>query len=74
MVVIGILWVLSSAILSTWTNTTFIHTFNDPILHTFVRFAGSTIFGLVAMVLSQQVRSIKDITQIGMECMIPTSL
>ena len=45
---VGLLWFSSSALLSTWANTTFLRTFADPLLHTLIRFAGSAILGTVA--------------------------
>lgn len=55
-VIVGSLWFLTSALLSTWVNTTFLKTFQDPLLHTFIRFCGSSIFGLVHLVSSKEVR------------------
>ena len=56
LIIIGFCWFLSSALLSTWANTTFLLTFKDPILHTFVRFFGSSIFGGVSLLLTREVK------------------
>lgn len=41
--IVGFLWFASSALFSTWANTAFLHHFNDPLMHTAVRFGGSAI-------------------------------
>jgi len=41
----GTLWFASSAIFSTWSNTAFLIFFNDPLLHTAIRFMGSAVLG-----------------------------
>jgi len=55
-VIVGGAWFLSSALLSTWANTTFLSLFKDPLLHTFIRFFGSSIFGSAAMLLAGEVK------------------
>ena len=47
---VGAAWFLSSAVLSTWANTTFLLTFEDPYFHTFIRFLGSSLIGLLSCV------------------------
>ena len=55
--VVGASWFLSSAVFSTWANTTFLQFFKDPLLHTFIRFFGSSIFGSVSLLFSGDVKS-----------------
>ena len=58
---IGFLWFLSSALFSTWANTTFLITFKDPILHTFIRFIGSSLLGFTSLYFAGDIR----ITDLG---------
>ena len=44
----GAVWFGSSAVLSTWANTAFLNHFQDPILHTLIRFFGSALFGWIS--------------------------
>eukprot|EP00929_Paragymnodinium_shiwhaense_P008213 TRINITY_DN112157_c0_g1_i1.p1 TRINITY_DN112157_c0_g1~~TRINITY_DN112157_c0_g1_i1.p1 ORF type:complete len:488 (+),score=80.39 TRINITY_DN112157_c0_g1_i1:84-1547(+) len=44
---VGLVWILTSAVFSTYANALFIRTFHDPFAHTFVRFALSSALGLV---------------------------
>lgn len=53
--VIGGLWFLSSALLSTWANTSYLLLFKDPLLHTFVRFGGSAVAGAMTLLSSGEV-------------------
>ena len=61
---IGLLWISSSAIFSTWTNSMFLQAYHDPLLHTFVRFTGSSIFGFLALRLTGQVRTVSFLQEI----------
>lgn len=58
---IGLLWFASSALLSTWANTTFLRFFEDPILHTFIRFAGSAVLGVFILSITGQVKSFQQV-------------
>lgn len=62
-IAVGLSWFLSSALLSTWANTTFLRFFEDPTLHTFVRFVGSAILGVLIMLLSGEVKSFDQIVK-----------
>jgi hypothetical protein len=53
LLLVGALWMISSAIFSTYANSAFINHFRDPILHNFVRFGGSTFFGSLAALTNQ---------------------
>lgn len=48
---IGSLWFCSSAFLSTWANSTFLKEFNDPLLHNFVRFFGSSLLSILSFLI-----------------------
>ena len=50
---IGALWFASSAILSTYANTAFLHEFGDPMSHAVVRFSTSAIIGLTSMAVQK---------------------
>jgi drug/metabolite transporter (DMT)-like permease len=52
----GFFWFTSSAFLSTYANSTYLKTFADPVLHTFIRFAGSAIIGSLTLVITKQVK------------------
>jgi drug/metabolite transporter (DMT)-like permease len=52
----GFFWFTSSAFLSTYANSTYLKTFADPVLHTFIRFAGSAILGTVTLLVTKQVK------------------
>lgn len=52
----GFIWFSSSAFLSTYANSTYLRTFGDPILHTFIRFAGSAVLGTVTLLLTKQIK------------------
>jgi len=51
---VGVLWIATSAIFSTYANGLFLRTFNDAFAHTFVRFALSSGLGLGYAVLTAQ--------------------
>ena len=61
---IGFLWIASSAIFSTWTNFSFLQAFDDPLLHTFVRFFGAAIFSLFALTATGQLHSLVEVFEI----------
>lgn len=65
---IGFLWIASSAIFSTWTNFSFLQAFDDPLLHTFVRFFGSAVLGLVALIATGQLQSFAEVIEICKLC------
>ena len=48
---IGVAWFISSAVLSTWANMTFLNFFQDAYLHTFLRFVGAALIGFVSCVV-----------------------
>lgn len=50
-VFVGLLWFVSSSLISTWANTAFLRAFQHPLLHNFVRFSGSAGLGLVGFYL-----------------------
>lgn len=52
--VIGCLWFSSSAIVSTYANTTFLREFASPLAHTVVRFLCSSMIGLLTAMLQRQ--------------------
>lgn len=54
-ILIGTSWFLSSALLSTWANTTYLLYFKDPMLHTFIRFLGSAIIGTITLLLTGEI-------------------
>lgn len=56
LVAVGSAWFLSSALLSTWANTTYLLAFKDPLLHTFIRFLGSALIGTITLLLSGEVK------------------
>jgi drug/metabolite transporter (DMT)-like permease len=56
----GFLWFTSSALLSTYANSTYLRTFADPVLHTFIRFAGSALLGSITLLFTNQVK-VKDL-------------
>jgi len=68
---VGFLWFLSSALLSTWANTTFIKRFKDPVLHSFVRFFGAAFFSLFSLISTGQVHSTSEIIQISRNVIKP---
>lgn len=53
---VGISWFSSSALFSTWANTAFLRYFKSPLLHTFIRFAGSAVFGVSSQTLSGEIK------------------
>lgn len=55
----GFFWFTSSAFLSTYANSTYLKTFQDPALHTFIRFAGSAMLSLIALVGTGEVAASK---------------
>ena len=55
-VVIGSAWFLSSSLLSTWANTTYLNEFKDPMLHTLIRFIGSAFIGTVTLLLTGEIK------------------
>ena len=71
--VVGSCWFLTSALLSTWANTTFLKTFHDPLLHTFIRFLGSAILGVLYLLLTGEVK-IKEISSVVKNVTIPAIL
>ena len=62
---IGLWWFASSALLSTWANTTFLRYFEDPILHTFIRFAGSAVLGVAILIIAREVKSLQRVFKIS---------
>lgn len=71
--VIGSLWFLSSALLSTWSNTTYLLYFKDPILHTFIRFIGSAFIGTISLLITGEIK-LENIPLIVYELSIPAIL
>ncbi len=67
---VGIPWFLSSAFLSTWTNTSFLRYFDSPFLHVFTRFFGSALIGLTSLILSKDI-NVTDIPDILKDTLIP---
>ena len=59
-VLTGYFWFTSSAFLSTYANSTYLKTFGDPILHTFIRFTGSAMLATMGLLLTGVV-TIKDV-------------
>lgn len=57
--IVGCFWFLSSALLSTWANTTFLKTFKDAVLHTLVRFFGSAILGGLTLISTGEVKLVE---------------
>lgn len=53
---VGSSWFLSSALLSTWANTTYLLAFKDPLLHTFIRFFGSALIGTITLLMTGEVQ------------------
>lgn len=53
---VGSAWFLSSALLSTWANTSYLLAFQDPMLHTFIRFFGSAILGTITLLCTGEVQ------------------
>jgi hypothetical protein len=53
---VGSAWFLSSALLSTWANTSYLLAFKDPMLHTFIRFLGSALMGTITLLLTGDVQ------------------
>ncbi len=72
-VVVGSLWFVTSALLSTWANTTFLKTFQDPLLHTLIRFLGSAILGVIYLLLTGEVK-ISEILSVVRNVMVPAVL
>lgn len=72
-VIVGSLWFLTSAFLSTWANTTFLKTFQDPLLHTFIRFFGSALFGLIYLLLKREVK-LNEVTEVVYNVSVPAVL
>lgn len=70
---IGVAWFVSSALLSTWANTTFLKFFGDPLLHTFIRFFGSALMGGVSLCLNGEVK-IDEILNLMTNVVIPALL
>ena len=58
---VGAAWFLSSALLSTWSNTTFLTHFPSPLGHMLVRFVGSAMIGTVINCLDPQGFAWKDL-------------
>jgi len=42
----GVVWVVWTAVGSTFFNNTFVHTFQDPLAHTLIRLIGAVVYGL----------------------------
>lgn len=55
MVAVGLVWFTSSALYSTWANTAYLIFFKDPLLHTFIRFFGSALIGLLTLLSTGEV-------------------
>jgi hypothetical protein len=70
---IGALWFLSSALLSTWANSTFLKTFNDPLLHNFIRFLGSALLGFLVLSINREVK-LSEITRLVQSVALPALL
>ena len=71
--VVGASWFLTSALLSTWANTTFLKTFNDPLLHTLIRFVGSAILGSAYLLITGEVK-LKEIVTVVKKTIVPAVL
>jgi hypothetical protein len=56
LVAVGSAWFLSSALLSTWANTSYLLAFKDPMLHTFIRFFGSAILGTITLLFTGEIQ------------------
>eukprot|EP00607_Mallomonas_marina_P008113 CAMPEP_0182425006 /NCGR_PEP_ID=MMETSP1167-20130531/11330_1 /TAXON_ID=2988 /ORGANISM="Mallomonas Sp, Strain CCMP3275" /LENGTH=332 /DNA_ID=CAMNT_0024605291 /DNA_START=109 /DNA_END=1107 /DNA_ORIENTATION=- len=52
-VLVGVCWLLSSALFSTWSNTAFLKHFNNPLLHVMVRFSGAASIGLISLLMTR---------------------
>lgn len=50
------LFFITQAFLSTYANSTYLKTFADPVLHTFIRFAGSALLGTLTLLVTKQVK------------------
>jgi drug/metabolite transporter (DMT)-like permease len=68
-----LIWFVSSALLSTWSNTAFLRFFNDPLLHIIVRFVGVTLVGCLALVPSGYI-PISDIPVMMKHLGLPAAL
>lgn len=66
-------WFLSSSLLSTWANTSYVNYFHDALLHTFVRFLGSAILGGFTLLISRQVQ-LGDIPKLVYNVSVPAVL
>ncbi|CAJ1340326.1 unnamed protein product [Effrenium voratum] len=53
-VLVGVLWITTSALFSTYANGQFLRRFHDPFAHTFVRFALSSLLGLMFSITTAQ--------------------
>jgi hypothetical protein len=56
LVAVGSAWFLSSALLSTWANTSYLLAFKDPMLHTFIRFLGSALLGTITLLFTGEIQ------------------
>jgi len=72
-VFVGLLWFLSSSLISTWANTSFLNSFRHPLLHNFVRFSGSAGLGLVGFYLRKSI-SLYSLFTIMVSVAIPATL
>ena len=67
-------WLVPAAISSTWANTTFLKTFGDALLHTFIRFCGSAIIGSITLFVTGEVRSLKEVCSVVARLALPATL
>lgn len=72
-VFVGLLWFLSSSLISTWANTSFLRAFRHPLLHNFVRFSGSAGLGLVGFYLRKGL-SLQSLLALMASVAIPATL
>jgi hypothetical protein len=71
---VGIAWFLSSAFLSTWSNTTFLLLFKDPSIHVFIRFTGSALCGSIALYLGEGQLGVREYPSLTYNVFTPAVL
>jgi hypothetical protein len=73
-IVVAFTWFAPTAIFSTWANTSFLNLFQDALLHTLIRFAGSAILGTATLVLTREAQSPKEILEVVWDVAVPATL
>jgi hypothetical protein len=74
MLLTGVPWFLSSALLSTWANTAFLQTFKDPSLHIFVRFVGAACVSTAGCIASKEFSSMEEFVDVLRAVAYPAAL